>query len=201
MQKVIEAFSSERHFQNEIQRYKILFEDTGIERYSQLIEESKKKLEIAKENLNRKAEYFLKGFTLHQLQRGLIKEDEREEIRKQHIFNSEDIEKMFSKVSNLLNGTQYIQNPNEIEETEIPKMSKELVEKAKAMGIQIKNHLSSLDDEDIEKIKSNVMGANKQTTQKDSSKKEENKKTASLIHDLSELKSQLYDLDKKIESL
>lgn len=55
------------------------------------------------------------------------------------------------------------------------KSSKELLEQAKSIGLELKSHLSSVSDEDAEKLKKAYLNSNKEDTNKDAKKKEEQK--------------------------
>ena len=123
MKKVIDEFKNVGHLQVNVDRNQIVLDSNqdSENRVSQIMEENRKKLNQAQIELNQKAEYFLKGFTLHQVQSGLMKENERAQIREQHYFNLNDVEDMFSKLSDSANNIQHTQNP---------KMTEELAKKA-----------------------------------------------------------------------
>ncbi len=123
MKKVVDVFKNIGHLQINIDRNQIVLDSNkdGENKISQIIEENRKQLNLAQLELNEKAEYFLKGFTLHQVQSGLMKENERAQIREQHYFNLNDVEDMFSMLSDSANNIQHTQNP---------KMTEELVKRA-----------------------------------------------------------------------
>ena len=58
---------------------------------------------------------------------------------------------------------------------QINKSSKELLEQAKSIGLELKSHLSSISDVDAEKLKKAYLNSNKEDTNKDAKKKEEQK--------------------------
>ena len=58
---------------------------------------------------------------------------------------------------------------------EINISSKDLLEKAKSMGIEVKSHLSTIEESDVAKLKSSITGTN--TAKEDNSAKKIEKKT------------------------
>ena len=59
--------------------------------------------------------------------------------------------------------------------------SKELIEKAKALGIEVKNHLSSVDEDIVTKIKNNLKKGNKKEETKDDKKTKRDKNETPVI--------------------
>ncbi len=64
---------------------------------------------------------------------------------------------------------------------ELDLTSKELIEKAKALGIEVKNHLSSVDEDIVTKIKNNLKKGNKKEETKDDKKTKRDKNETPVI--------------------
>lgn len=120
VQKVIELVASISKLQISIQKNQILLDSTKDSRYSQMIDTDTQQLKGREQELSKRMGHFLKSFTLHQIQRGIITEEQRRVILEQQSFSLADVDKMFSDLSDTFNRTQ--QQPK-------TQMSKELAEK------------------------------------------------------------------------